>query len=268
MGAAKKKYYVEGNIVVNTPFFKCENSRGGCGLKPEGCEILPTNNNPKYGSGVLLIDDDYPQTMFAEYYAKGQFSVGYLGAETYYETYEEIYGAYKERIDEALSICSIQADSATSAILRRQAFIMVVAAIDTYVADTILVRILNSKELFDVYATNVIDRNTQSKLLSLLVEENRGKYEQEVIEYLLSRSYADINNINKVYANKTLFGIETGTVLSNLAPFFKERHRIAHRNGRNKAGAFPEVCIDRINELVKCSNDFVGHIQGQLVNKL
>lgn len=64
-----KKFYVDGGILVDTPYFKCRDAECGYKEQPEGTEVMPTNHEID-GNPCLLIDDDYPQSMFNEYYAK------------------------------------------------------------------------------------------------------------------------------------------------------------------------------------------------------
>ena len=81
-----KKYYVKGNIIVKTPFFSYLNAGAGFETMPEGCEILSETD--------LEIDDDHPQSFFAEYYAQKDFVEGYIHSGLFwcnFDVYERLH---------------------------------------------------------------------------------------------------------------------------------------------------------------------------------
>ena len=166
-----KKYYVKGNIIVKTPFFSYLNAGAGFETMPEGCEILSETD--------LEIDDDHPQSFFAEYYAQKDFVEGYIHSGLFWCNFDDIYSAYLDRISEARKFQMIPCDSIYRDILFRQVYLIIIASVDTYIADTILARIMNNKDLFEAYATDIIEASKQRRLHRFLLNDERTKYEKE-----------------------------------------------------------------------------------------
>lgn len=72
------KVYVEGGILVNTPYLKYKNAGEYFVNAPEDATVVPTNvedDNGKY----LLIDEKHPQSIFDEYYSQSWFSAYKIG---------------------------------------------------------------------------------------------------------------------------------------------------------------------------------------------
>lgn len=253
-----KKYYVKGNIIVKTPFFSYLNAGAGFETMPEGCEILSETD--------LEIDDDHPQSFFAEYYAQKKFSEGYIHSGLFWWDFDDIYSAYFDRISEAKEFQKIPCDSIYQDILFRQVYLMIIASVDTYIADTILARVMNDKELFESYATDVIEASRQRRLHRFLLNDERTKYEKEVIKYILSESYANLDTIKSLYKNnKTLFGfsIDIGQHRA-MEKHFRNRHKIAHRNGREMKGTYIHISSNDIDVLISDCNKLVNDINAKL----
>lgn len=253
----KKKYYVKGNIIVKTPFFSYLNAGAGFETMPEGCEILSETD--------LEIDDDHPQSFFAEYYAQKEFTEGHTHPGSFWWNFDDIYTAYLDRISEAKEFQKIHCNSNYQGILFRQVYLMIIASVDTYIADTILARVMNDKELFESYATDVIEPSKQRCLHRILLNEKRTDYEKEVIEYILSKSYANLDTIKSLYKNTTLFGfsIDIGQH-KEMENHFLNRHKIAHRNGREKTGTYIHISSNDIDILVSDCNKLVNDINAKL----
>lgn len=252
-----KKYYVKGNIIVKTPFFSYLNAGAGFETMPEGCEILSETD--------LEIDDDHPQSFFAEYYAQKDFVEGYIHSGLFWCNFDDIYSAYLDRISEARKFQMIPCDSIYRDILFRQVYLIIIASVDTYIADTILARIMNNKDLFEAYATDIIEASKQRRLHRFLLNDERTKYEKEVIKYILSESYANLDTIKALYKNKSVFGfsIDIGQHKA-MENHFLNRHKIAHRNGREKTGTYIHISSNEIDILISDCNKLVNDINMKL----
>ena len=201
-----KKYYVDGGILIETPFFKCLGGGAGFGYGAvPGCKIIPTTNKLPSGEEYLLIDDEHPQTMFAEYYARTFFTTGYCWASLFHNSYRGAYSEFCNRIKDAGELIKISCDigdgSNVSYLLMRQAFLIVLTALDTFIADTVLTRIINDEEIFYSYAVHT--RNYKNCVKDIEDGEN-GKAEQKVIKFVLSHSYLSKSTIKETYL--LLFG--------------------------------------------------------------
>lgn len=261
-----KKYYVNGGIEINTPFFK--QMGAGAGYEIEmvpGCEVLPTTHKLPTGEDYLLIDEDFPQTMFAEYYAKTFFSTGYCWAPMFHKTYEDDYSEFQARLNDARVLMKLKAQlkgapAGSCALLSRYAFFTVLSALDTFLADIVLTRITNDETAFYQLARRTKNyRNCEADF-------EAGKYgvvEQKVIEYVLKQSYLNADSIKETL--NMLFGFSV-VVDSTLKDLFRQRHRIAHRGGRLRDGSFVEYSPDEINNTIVLIDGFVVKIIEQIRN--
>ena len=77
----EKIIYVNGGIVINTPFFKCVDAGAFFDSPPVGAEIIEPNTVNNNGYRFLEINDEHPQSIFNAYYAKYEFTSYYRGAE-------------------------------------------------------------------------------------------------------------------------------------------------------------------------------------------
>lgn len=142
---------------------------------------------------------------------------------------------------------------------------MIIASVDTYIADTILARVMNNKELFEAYATDIIESSKQRHLHRYLINNDRTNYEKAVIEHILSENYANLDTIKSLYKNKSVFGfsIDIGQHEA-MKNHFLNRHKIAHRNGREKTGTYIHISSYDIDVLVSDCNKLVDDINAKL----
>jgi len=93
-----KKVYVDGSILIKTSDFKYEGA--GCLFDiPQGAETIGTNEIID-GEPFLVIDDERPQSMFNEYYAKGVFTTLYSWSYYLNSNCQKAYDNYIDRKDE------------------------------------------------------------------------------------------------------------------------------------------------------------------------
>lgn len=260
-----KRYYVRGGIVIDTPFLRYEN--GGAGYEESmipDAEVLPTNRKLPSGEPYLLINDNNLQSIFAEYYAGSFFSTGYCWAPLFHKTYEDDYSEFNKKSSEALKLMKIseeREDEDEKSILSRYAFLAIMTAFETYIADTILTRIVNDETLFYAYANSL---QSEDSIKNYLKTDQKGKAEQAVIDYVLRKSYCDAKRIEDSYAQ--LFDIKV-KVPKDINNLFKERHLLAHRGGRKKDGLFVHYSFDEIDTDLRIVNEFVLDLFNKIQGK-
>lgn len=231
-----KKVYVEGSILINTSDFKYEGA-GALFDIPEDAEIIKPNDMID-GVPFLVIDDKRPQSMFNEYYATGGFTTLYCWSYYLNSNYQIAYKNYENRKDEIECLL----EGAKMLTPRQQELtyklllLNVVTLFDAFVCETIVSRITSSKECFDNYYAKFYDSLTKNKQQHFN-KLDRGKLEQEVVSSILERSYANVDRVNQIYSS--VYGFELGLCRdSDIDLLFQWRHRIVHRNGREKDGSF------------------------------
>ena len=257
-----KKVYVDGSIIIKTSDFKYE---GGGALFdiPDGAETIEPNDVID-GMPVLVIDEKRPQSMFNEYYAKGGFTTLYCWSYYLNSNYQIAYDNYKDRKDEIECLL----EGANRLTPRQQELtyklllLNVVTLFDAFVCETIVSKITSSKECFDDYYTkfyNSLTKNGKQHFNKL----DRGKLEQEVVSSILGRSYANVDRVNQIY--NSVYGFEIGLCRdSDIDQLFQWRHRIVHRNGREKDGSFHQFVEKDVRKAITIVTIEIETIMSQI----
>lgn len=253
-----KKIYVNGGILIDTPYFVC--SEGGCGYseQPEGTEILETNSIVE-GYPCLKINDDNPQSIFNEYYAKDFLTACYAGAEFYYKRYNEAYNDHLQRVQDIQEIINIKGlDIKQRKIVNRLSYLSIVASLETFICDTVLTKITGDEDIF-LNFFNRMPKGTEKEKMQKMRDANLiGKWEQAVLEHVMKTSYSNIDTIKEVY--KEVFNVSIADLKGKMKSIFWNRHKLAHRNGRNKDNSYINISNEQLNILINDIGDFINQI--------
>lgn len=247
------KYYVDGGILIDTPYFKFENA--GAGFSEEAikdAKPLATNRVSREYGKYLLIDDSNPQSIFSEYYAGTFFSTGYLGAPMFTKTYDDCRQEFKRHINDIdvfLSISDREDVEGVKDVLLRQCIISVISALDTFIADIVLTKITNNKDAFYKYAYAFVLKSES--------EEITPRIEQRVIDSVLRRSFMNKQTIRETI--QVLFGVDLA-IDSGLETLIINRHLLVHRCGRKKDGSHLSFVRNDIENVIRIVEGFVDVI--------
>lgn len=260
-----KKIYVDGSILIKTSDFKYEGA-GALFDIPKGAEIIEPNEVID-GVPFLVIDDKRPQSMFNEYYAKGGFTSLYCWSYYLNSNYQIAYDNYKDRKDEIECLL----EGAKRLTPRQQELtyklllLNVVTLFDAFVCETIVSKITSSKECFDNYYAKFYENLSNAKKQHFN-KLDRGKLEQEVVSYILEKSYANVDRVNKIYSS--VYGFEIGLCRdSDLDLLFQWRHRIVHRNGREKDGSFHQFVEKDVRKAIAVTTQVIETIMSHIIEK-
>lgn len=249
-----KKYYVDGGIAVDTPFFYCK----GCGAKydecPDGAIVLETNAE-ELGSKYLLINDDNPQSFFAEYYARTFFSTRYGWSSYFYDDFQKIYDDYCASVNRILRLAmtgdrAFDEEDLTS--FYNMLFLSVITAVDSFVASVVVYGMVQEEDAFIKVACET-DRNFKN----LSPEEIIGcaKREWQVVKNVLKTSFSSCERIKKILRCIGVFDWNgQDRVLENMDRHFLSRHCLIHRGGRKIDGTQLIVSKDDLSIVVEDSN--------------
>lgn len=248
-----KKYFVDGGILVETPYFRYFNGGAGFGEGAiQGAEPLVTNRKSKDYGDYLLIDDNNPQSIFAEYYARTFFSTGYLWAPMFNKTYEDCSLEFNRKIREIEMLLSLSDHVDVVNVrnlLLRQSMLSVMSAMDTFIADIVLTKITNDKESFSKYAYAFVLKSDVEII---------PKIEQRVIDSVLRRSFMNKQVIKDTFS--VLFNTEDFMVESNVNNLIIHRHLLAHRGGRKKDGTYLTITRDDVRHALSVVRDFENQV--------
>ena len=262
----EKIIYVNGGIVINTPYFKCVDAGAFLDSPPVGAEIIEPNTVNNNGYRFLEINDEHPQSIFNAYYAKYEFTSYYCGAEFLYKSYDDVYADYMTRINNIKSVIALKCESLyQQLILNRLYYLSIVASLETYVCDIILTKITEGKQTFDDYYRRIYESFRKEKKNELDELKERGldgKVEQIVIDHVLNQSYCSVPKVEKIF--DYLFGIHVFDNQLNIKNHFQVRHLLAHKNGRTKNGEYLKIHRDDLSELLIDCQNFVNQISGEI----
>lgn len=251
------KVYVDGTIVVESMDFKYQGAGCLCTI-PEGAEVIEPNEF-KDGHRWLIIDDKRPQSIFREYYATGGFTQLYKWAYYLNSDYQKAYNNYVEKRDELKNVLNDLKDfkSNIKPTLYKLLLLNVVTLFDAFVCETIVSKVTSSEDCFIGYS-NQLPPTIKRRLKGY----GQGKREQIVIKSILKQSYADKDEVDKVF--EKVYGFEKVTKYSGIKKWLDWRHRIVHRNAREKDGTFHVFTEQDVRDAL---ND-VDKLVTKIVNKI
>ena len=99
-----KIVYVNGNIIVKTQYFLPKDVGCGYSTPPEGTSMVIEPEYEVEGVKCLLIDDDHPQSLFNEYYAKDDVTADSIATSYLAASYIDSINEYKKRIGETCDV--------------------------------------------------------------------------------------------------------------------------------------------------------------------
>lgn len=253
-----KKVYVNGSILVKTSDFKYEGA-GALYDIPEGAETIEPNEVID-GIPFLVIDDERPQSMFNEYYAKGGFSTLYCWSYYLNSNCQMAYDNYKNRKEEIECLLegTKQLDLRQQELTYKLLLQNVVTLFDAFVCETVVSKITSTKECFDVFYEKFYGDLTSNKK-SHFDKLSRGKLEREVLMSLLLKSFANVERVNSIY--KKVWNLDFNICEGyNLKDWFDWRHRVVHRNGREKDGTYHQFNYNDVRMVMQDIDMAVNHI--------
>lgn len=254
------KVYVEGGILLTTPYLKYKNAGAGFSRAPEGSIVIPTNMADENGK-YLLIDEKHPQSIFDEYYAQTWFAAGTIGTPIFHMTLADAYDQFSKSISSyKLLLNEHLLDEGNAQTMFKLVHTGVLASLDTFVLDCILSKVLNDEIVFKSFASIILDDETAD------VERSRNeriKWEHETIDEILKKSYSNIGTIKDVF--KVLYNISLTDKDGLVKDYIRIRHLIAHRNGRKKDGSIIKVNKADINKIISDVSGFVDQIYYKII---
>jgi len=253
------KVYVEGGILVDTPYLKYNDGGAGFSQAPEDSIVVPTNVEDENGK-YLLIDDKHPQSIFDEYYAQTWFTVTTFGTPIFHITLADAYDQFRKSISEFKHLLNEQlSDERNAQTLFNLVHTGVLASLDTFVLDCILSKVLNDENTFNDFASKILkDKNVDAERS----RDERIKWEHKTIDEILKKSYCNIGTIKDVF--KLLYKVSVTDKNGLVKEQIINRHLIAHRNGRKKDGSIIKINQSDISKIISDVSGFVDQIYSKI----
>lgn len=253
------KIYVEGGILINTPYLKYKNAGAYFTDAPADAIVIPTNVEDENGK-YLLIDENHPQSIFDEYYAQTWFSAYTIGTPIFHISIADAYSHYNESISEyKLLLDECLSDEGKIQTLLKLVHTGVLASLDTFVLDCILCKVLNDEACIKSFAETILkDKSAYSER----TRDERIKWEHYTIDKILKKSYSNIDTIKDVF--KLLYNVSLTDNEGRVKEYIFIRHLIAHRNGRKKDGSIVKISKSEVCTMISNVSDFVDQMHDKI----
>lgn len=229
--------YVNGGILIKTPFFKYSNAGCYYNNPPEGAEIIEANNIID-GVPCIIITEKNAPSFFKEYYAKTEFTTLYDFAPFFKNTLQDCHKEFCDKIGEIYDLIrenDVSKDTRQN--LYRLSLVAVVSALDSYISGIVLFAATKDRNIFLETARKYCKNKASdiiSRITKMWCDNIFDSAEQEVVDEVLKTSYSNLKRINddvlkSIYCVALPKNVDISDIL-NL------RHIIVHRNGKRKDG--------------------------------
>lgn len=258
-----KIVYVNGNIVITTRFFVPKEI--GCGYQtvPEGAEVVePMDEIDSYK--CLLIDDDHPQSLFNEYYAKESVTTGFVATSYFIATYLDCINDYKNRVSDTCDVIRMVEDwsNREKGLVYRLSYVNVLTALDAFLCHVLLKRCIGNEHLFKEFMFKLAPISKKDKWKRLMDVGKNGEWEQDAIKYVLESSFINTEKLDELIKKVGLKHLEYDRII--MREHFRVRHLIVHRSGRQCDDNEIIVTFNSLKELIDHSNALVGAVRDSL----
>lgn len=254
-----KIIYVNGHIIVTSKFFLPKEI--GCGYRtpPEGAEIVDASTDFE-GVKCLLINDEHPQSLFNEYYAKEDFSAVSIASSYLSASIVDIINIYKERVGEAFEVIKGVADwdECLQGVVYKMAYVNLLTALDAFICYVLLMRCSRDEVLFNNLMNGLAQKSKIGKWKRLKAVGKDGEWEQDAIKYVLNTSFLDTDKIDKAFKMAGFAKLDYDR--QELESFFTLRHVIVHRNGRRRDDGDVVVTYDLLKDMMSACYNVVGTV--------
>ena len=258
-----KVVYVNGSIVITTRFFLPKEIGCGYQIAPEGAVVVePKDEIDSFK--CLLIDDEHPQSLFNEYYAKDNVASGFIATSYFIATYLDCIDDYKNRVSDTCRIVHKVEDWGNHErdLVYKMAYVNVLTALDAFLCHVLLKRSIENEKLFKAFMFRLAPSSKKDKWKQLMDAGNDGVWEQDAINHVLESSFINTEKLDDLIKKVGLKRLEYDRAI--MKKHYRARHLIVHRSGRQRDDNEITVSFDSLKELIDHSNVLVGALRDSL----
>ena len=196
-----KIVYVNGDIIVKTHYFRPRDVGCGYSTPPEGTDFIVEPKDEVEGLKCLLIDDDHPQSLFNEYYAKDGVTIDSLATSYLAASYLDSINEYKKRISETCDVIKRVSEWAPpeQTLVYKMAFVNILTALDALICYVLLKRSLQDEALFKALMFKLAPSSKKEQWQTLIDNEQYGEWEQDAIRFIQETSFLNTDKIDKAF---------------------------------------------------------------------
>lgn len=163
----------------------------------------------------------------------------------------------KEEIECLIDVAK-KMDSRQKELICKLLLLNVVTLFDAFVCEIIISKITSSEDSFNSFYEKFYDDLTTNKKTHFN-KLSRGMLEREVLMSLLMKSFANVERINHIF--KIVWNLDLNICEGrNLQEWFDWRHRIVHRNGREKDGKYHQFNFHDVNNALSDIDTTINYI--------
>lgn len=253
-----RKIYVNGDIVVKTMYFAPKDVGCGYSYPPNDIDVVKEPQDEVDGCRCFLIDDEHPQSLFDEYYAKGDAAFGSILSSYLSASYEECVREYSSRIGEICSVVKKVSDwdATNQTVVYKMAYVNILTTLDAFMCYVIINRSLQDEEWFKKLMFKLAPKNKREKWQSLINGGKYGVWEQDAIKFVQETSLLNVEKIDDAFKRLKFERLKYDR--KSMKRYFRIRHLLVHRSGRRRDDTEEEVTFDLLAELINATHKLVG----------
>lgn len=248
-----KRIFVNGNIIINTSKFHYKEITAYADF---------ITNADEYLNGDIEYNDSNPQSIFNEYYASGEVTSFHLGVDYLFRNIDDVYFNFIDRISDIEEVIAFDKPNLKiEGIINRLLYVSIVAAMETFMCDALLVFIVNDEDMYNKAIFYFLQKSSEQERIKIQkFKEDKSiiELEQFVIEKIMRETFSNISIIKGLF--KAIAGKSVKNTNGIMNGILYKRHLFAHKNGRKKDGGYILVSIDDLQTAIRDISFFVKNI--------
>jgi hypothetical protein len=153
---------------------------------------------------------------------------------------------FTESLATVLALLALETPSALAPAQHRLLFADIIAALETFLCDTVMNAVLRDEDLLERFVEANPDFAKQQVPFNLVLKE-AANVRERVKVYLLDVVWHNLSKVSAIYGDT--MQIKFGKSLKPIAAAIRTRHDIVHRNGKTKDGNPIELSADDVRTL-------------------
>jgi hypothetical protein len=213
----------------------------------------------------LLIDDEHPQSLFKEYYAKEDVASGYIESSYLSASFIDSVNEYKKRIAETCIVIRKVSDwdAQERSLVYKMSYINVLTALDAFLCYVLLSRSLHEERLFEKFMFSLAPRSKKDSWKYLKECGRIGEWEQDAIGFVLETSFINTKRIDEAFRQVGLDCLDYNRDV--LEKLFRIRHLLVHRSGRQRDNNEVVITYQLLAKLINECHNLVGAISDSVI---
>ncbi len=212
----------------------------------------------------LLIDDEHPQSLFNEYYARDDVISDSIATSYFIATYLDCIKEYCIRVSNTCDVIRKVEDWADreKRLVYKMAYVNILTVLDAFLCHVLLKRCVEDEQLFKAFMFKLAPSNKKDKWKRLQEVGKEGEWEQDAISFVLESSFINTEKLDELTKKIGLRRLKYDRAI--MREHFRVRHLIVHRSGRQRDDNEIHVTSASLKDLVSQCNALVAAVRDSL----